>query len=268
MIIPSTGISWYEAAAYAEFAGKSLPTIYHWNRAAGPLSGLADRAGKQLWQHGSPARRQQTGYGPVGRLRHGGKCEGVDLDGSGIAANATFWAAHGTSPTTCSSIPMRSRRFLRAADIGFRCVKYIEPDSIPKEAFAAMPSPRRDLTKQKPVSDEIFAAYKGLYSYDKTPLNATVETVDSKDEDWTIQKITYSAAYGHEQAISYSVPAQEGQAALPGRAVLPWIGRAEPAPLYCANRPLLWMPFFAVDAPFSIRCTRALTSAAMAWNRM
>src|ERR1017187_6105086 len=35
---PVTGISWYEAAAYAEFAGKSLPTIYHWNRAAGPFS--------------------------------------------------------------------------------------------------------------------------------------------------------------------------------------------------------------------------------------
>src|SRR6202142_1803829 len=35
---PVTGISWYEAAAYAEFAGKSLPSIYHWNRAAGPSS--------------------------------------------------------------------------------------------------------------------------------------------------------------------------------------------------------------------------------------
>ena len=35
---PVTGISWYEAAAYAQFAGKSLPTIYHWNRAAGPYS--------------------------------------------------------------------------------------------------------------------------------------------------------------------------------------------------------------------------------------
>jgi len=27
-------VSWYEAAAYAEFAGKELPTIYHWRRAA------------------------------------------------------------------------------------------------------------------------------------------------------------------------------------------------------------------------------------------
>ena len=31
---PVSGVSWYEAAAYAEFAGKKLPTIYHWNKAA------------------------------------------------------------------------------------------------------------------------------------------------------------------------------------------------------------------------------------------
>ena len=27
---PVTGVSWYEAAAYAEFAGKQLPTVFHW----------------------------------------------------------------------------------------------------------------------------------------------------------------------------------------------------------------------------------------------
>jgi formylglycine-generating enzyme required for sulfatase activity len=27
-------VSWYEAAAYAEFRGANLPTIYHWARAA------------------------------------------------------------------------------------------------------------------------------------------------------------------------------------------------------------------------------------------
>ena len=34
---PVSGVSWYEAAAYAEFAGKSLPTIYHWSTAARPF---------------------------------------------------------------------------------------------------------------------------------------------------------------------------------------------------------------------------------------
>jgi hypothetical protein len=31
---PVAGVSWYEAEAYAGFAGKALPTVLHWNRAA------------------------------------------------------------------------------------------------------------------------------------------------------------------------------------------------------------------------------------------
>ena len=31
---PVGGISWYEADAYMSFAGKRLPTVYHWYRAA------------------------------------------------------------------------------------------------------------------------------------------------------------------------------------------------------------------------------------------
>jgi formylglycine-generating enzyme required for sulfatase activity len=32
--LPVTGVSWYEAAAYAAFEGKALPTIFEWRRAA------------------------------------------------------------------------------------------------------------------------------------------------------------------------------------------------------------------------------------------
>ena len=31
---PVTGVSWYEAAAYARWVGRELPTVYHWFRAA------------------------------------------------------------------------------------------------------------------------------------------------------------------------------------------------------------------------------------------
>src|ERR1019366_6103387 len=48
---PVTGISWFEAAAYAESVGKRLPSVYHWRVAAQvaefeslvPLSNFADR---------------------------------------------------------------------------------------------------------------------------------------------------------------------------------------------------------------------------------
>jgi formylglycine-generating enzyme required for sulfatase activity len=36
-----TGISWYEATAYARYRGKSLPTLYHWFKASLPDYELA-----------------------------------------------------------------------------------------------------------------------------------------------------------------------------------------------------------------------------------
>mgnify|MGYP001185005267 FL=1 len=33
---PVSGVSWFEAAAFAAFAGKRLPSIHHWQRAASP----------------------------------------------------------------------------------------------------------------------------------------------------------------------------------------------------------------------------------------
>jgi dienelactone hydrolase len=101
--------------------------------------------------------------------------------------------------------------FLRAADIGFRCVKYIEQDASLPIAAAAMPTPRRDLSKGKPISDELFRAYRGVYSYDKIPLNATVEPFGKDEDDWRTERITYTAAYGHEQAVAYLFLPKKGK---------------------------------------------------------
>src|SRR3981081_1156578 len=199
---PVTGISWYEAAAYAEFAGKSLPTIYHWNRAAGPLS-----AGFMV-----PA----SNFGGTGILPVGSKQDMSPWGNYDMAGNVKEWiwteAESGKryllggawdEPNYMFVDPDAQSAFLRASNVGFRCVKYIEPESISSVATAPMPSPRRDLTKEKPVSDQIFQVYRGLYSYDKTPLNASVEQVSSSDEDWKVEKVTYAAAYGNERAITY-----------------------------------------------------------------
>jgi len=108
--------------------------------------------------------------------------------------------------------PNAQSSMLRASNLGFRCVKYIEPQSIPAIATAAMPSPRRDLTKEKPVSDAIFQAYRSLYSYDKAPLSASSEPYDKNEDDWTAEKITYAAAYGNERAIAYLFLPKKGKA--------------------------------------------------------
>jgi eukaryotic-like serine/threonine-protein kinase len=101
--------------------------------------------------------------------------------------------------------------FSRAANIGFRCVKYIEPEPNLRTASLPMPSPRRDLSKEKPASEELFRAYRSAYSFDKSPLHATVEHFDNAGEDWRTEKISYTAAYGNEQAITYLFIPRKGK---------------------------------------------------------
>jgi eukaryotic-like serine/threonine-protein kinase len=209
---PVTGISWYEAAAYAEFAGKSLPTIYHWNRAAGPNAAAFIVPASNFSISGSvlPVGSKQ-GIGPWGTYDMAGNVkEWVWTE----AESGKRYVLGGAwdEPNYMFIDPDAQSPFLRAANVGFRCVKYIAPESIPKVAMAAMPSPRRELNKEKPVSEAVFNAYRGLYSYDKKPLNATVEPFTSTDDDWKVERISYDAPYGNERAFAYLFLPVKGKA--------------------------------------------------------
>ncbi len=62
--------------------------------------------------------------------------------------------------------------------------------------------PFRDFLSEPEVSDETFALFLNQYAYDKTELNAEVESV-KEEEDWIREKITFDAAYGNERMIAY-----------------------------------------------------------------
>ncbi len=207
---PVNGISWYEAAAYADFAGKSLPTIYHWNRAAGPFSAATI----------VPA----SNFGGAGVLPVGSKPDMSPWGNYDMAGNVKEWIWNEADfgkryvlgggwddPNYMFVDPDAQSPLPRAADIGFRCVKYIERDDSLTIAAAPMATPRRDLSQVKPISDELFRAYRGVYSYDNVPLTATVEPFGKDEEDWRTEKITYTAAYGHEQAIAYLFLPKKGK---------------------------------------------------------
>jgi dienelactone hydrolase len=65
--------------------------------------------------------------------------------------------------------------------------------------------PARDYTDVEPVSDDVFEAYLSVYRHEKTPLNARVELMDEEPEHWTIEKISFDAAYGNERMVAYLV---------------------------------------------------------------
>jgi cephalosporin-C deacetylase-like acetyl esterase len=91
--------------------------------------------------------------------------------------------------------------FERSANFGFRTAKYVSTGEAAKAA-EPVTLQARDFGRERPVSDSVFQAYKSVYSYDKVPLQAVVESTEQTDE-WKKEKITFAAAYGNERITAY-----------------------------------------------------------------
>ena len=207
---PVSGVNWYEAAAYAEFKGKSLPTGVHWGIARGGYTPMASFSGFfSLLLPMSNLNGEQPA--PIGRF------QGMAAYGtSDMAGNVREWCWNETQKgrrirggawndfSYMYGNWTQASSFDRSEKNGFRCVLYISPEKLPEIVFEPdLFEEPIDLYKQKPVPDDVFKAYKNQFSYDKTDLNAQVESKDDSAEDWIKERITFDAAYENERMIMF-----------------------------------------------------------------
>jgi eukaryotic-like serine/threonine-protein kinase len=199
---PVSGVSWYEAAAYAEFANKTLPTIWHWSKAAGIFSSAHVVPASNFSGRGPARVGSYQGLGRWGTYDMGGNVKEWCWNQGGPGLRYILGGSW-DEPGYMFEDPDARSPFERASNFGFRCAKYFSPSSVPKAATEALLSPARDYSREKPVSNELFRVYKSMYSYDKAPLHAMVESVDDSNESWKCEKITLDAAYGSERVTAY-----------------------------------------------------------------
>ncbi|MGQ0733636.1 MAG: bifunctional serine/threonine-protein kinase/formylglycine-generating enzyme family protein [Acidobacteriota bacterium] len=194
---PVRGVSWYEAAAYATFAGKSLPTIYHWSRVADQrLSGVV-----------SP-RSNFHGKGPMKVGASGGmnRYGAFDLAGnvkewcSTRADESTRYLLGGAwdEPEYTFNDPDAKSPWDRPPNVGFRTVTYSDGDVVATSGEVVR-SAARDFRKETPVADHVFAVYRTLFQYDRTDLAARVEHTDDLNSEWRVERVSFNAAYGGER---------------------------------------------------------------------
>jgi serine/threonine protein kinase len=209
---PVSGVSWYEAAAFAEYMGKSLPTSLHWKAARGGFTPMI-----RTYQLGGFAILEPFsnfgGKGPVPV----GSLQGLTAYGAfDMAGNVREWCWNETpvgkvirggawdDDTRLSGNVIQAAAMDRSTRNGFRCVLYNNPEKIPDDAFASQrPTPLRDFRSEKPVSDEVFEVYKDQFFYDRTEMNDRVEYRKESAGEWTREKISFDAAYGGERITGY-----------------------------------------------------------------
>lgn len=207
---PVTGVSWYEAMAYARFLGKDLPTIFEWEKAArdgmfdegwdtmpwgrnrqfDPIEELANFASSGP----KPVDSYEFGASPYGCLNVAGNVSEFVRNRRGrlVLAGGGSWRDRPYSFGYYGSLPPT----YAPDNIGFRLVKRLtdadggaadfEPASIPKYRLSTAAQ---------------FKNWASHYDYDRTPLNAAV-TDRTENEWWVRERVEFNAADG-ERAIGY-----------------------------------------------------------------
>jgi eukaryotic-like serine/threonine-protein kinase len=197
---PVSGVSWYEASAYAAFAHKSLAAMAQWYRAAPPELARFSINQSNFGGHGPMPVGASNAVGPYGTYDMVGNVRewvlnAIDGDRRFILGGA--WRTQTYQAFDPEALPPFDRSPLN----GFRCV--VNSAALPAAVTAPVVRQTRDFTKAKPASDEVFQAYKSMYAYDQSPLNVKSEGVVENTSDWTKEKITIDSGDGHERLPLY-----------------------------------------------------------------
>ncbi len=217
--LPVSGISWFEAAAYARYRGKQLPTIYHWSSmtifpareeiktdSREPGYGLFRSelaAMSNFARHGPAAVGSYKAVSPFGSYDAAGNVREWCWNATGDDAGSDRYILGGSSedPTYLYTYGVAKSPWDRSAVNGVRLVSY-ETGSDTITALlepVALPA-KESLT---PISDEVFKVYRDLFDYDRTPLNARVDSVQAETNLWTRETVSFDATYGDERVLAH-----------------------------------------------------------------
>ena len=201
---PVSGISWYEAGAFAEYRNKNLPTLYHWCAVIDP----------QL----IPLQAKNSNFGNH-LIAQVGTYKGINRYGLyDIIGNVREWIHNQINdenyvfggsvndPAYSAVQAYSSNPWERNESTGFRCIKYLNDTN--KAAiergfnYTEVPVSIND----KPVSDEVFRVFVRQFEYDKKPIDIKKSSVEDFN-GWKHEKITIDPVYdGPDLEINIYLP--------------------------------------------------------------
>jgi dienelactone hydrolase len=196
--LPVTGVSWYEAAAYAAFAGEALPTLHEWNRAAGSGSFNGNIVLLSNFGAKGPAPAgSRRGMAPFGSFDMAGNAS----EWTSTAVGQERYVLGGAWDELPYAFAIRDARppLSREGTLGFRTIKRVTP---PPAAMFDPVAPV-DRTLPPPPTDAEVRVFESLHRYDPRPLDTRTERVVETEPYWRRETVSFRAAYGNERVLAH-----------------------------------------------------------------
>ena len=201
---PVTGISWFEARAFARYKGCKLPNIFEWLCAAG-LSGFvhnipditnSNLKSSHLWSVNDPRSVNHFGLKNIaGNVREWitnpkgiNKTKYSILGGSYNDNKYSFNNYHSVSP------------FDRSIGNGFRVVYSANSDTSNYYDNYVINYNERNILSEDDVSDEVFDIYRQQFQYEKYDLNPEIDS-SQKNENYIIYKFLLKPPYDSKELL-------------------------------------------------------------------
>ena len=197
---PVTGISWYEALAYARYKGNILPPMYHWAKAAFPPDEIISPISPKLLKTSNFSREKikdiGQGEGAYGTFDMAGNAKEWVWNifgGRGLTLGGAF-----DEPTYLASQTSPQPRMDRSLKNGFRTARLINPRDLNPFGDPIETQAPRDLSFYKPMSDEVFKVYSRSFEVDSSKPKSKVIYVDDSHPIWIKERISIEVGYNEE----------------------------------------------------------------------
>ena len=197
---PVTGVSWYEALAYARYKGNILPPMFHWAKAAFPPDEIISPISPKLLKTSNFSKEDISavgqGEGAYGTFDMAGNAKEWVWNifgGRGLTLGGAF-----DEPTYLASQTAPEARMNRSLKNGFRTARLINPRDLNPFGDPIETQAPKDLSFYKPMSDEVFNVYSRSFQVSSTNPKFEKVYIDDSHPVWIKERIKLEVGYNNE----------------------------------------------------------------------
>tara|TARA_B100001564_G_scaffold80966_1_gene65164 strand:- start:2215 stop:4461 length:2247 start_codon:yes stop_codon:yes gene_type:complete len=198
---PVTGISWFEARAYANYAGMKLPNIYQWLDSAKltnwDLVVLPDNDNSNLNSNFLREVDDERGINSYGIRNLSGNVREWTTNPHGNNRYAILGGAYFDKSYSFSSFYSLSP-FDRSEGNGIRLVSSEKNEFLDEKIIEYE---KRDIINEKDVSDEVFEVYKDQFYYNYFEPKVETKMIKGYDKNYNVEKFQMKTVYENNEPL-------------------------------------------------------------------